>query len=55
MDEFNVQIIDVELPSSLSGASVFENKVHYIFLNTAVSEELRQLALNTELQRVYVN
>lgn len=51
MDDFEVQIIDLELPSSLSGASVFDGKTHYIFLNTAVSEELRRIALSIELQR----
>ena len=52
MDEFQIEIITTDnLPSGLSGASVFWNKIHYIFINTTLSPELQTEALAAEQSR----
>jgi hypothetical protein len=52
MDDFDVQIIPTEsLPPGISGASAFVEKIHYIFINVNLSEELQQLALQQEQVR----
>lgn len=52
MDEFQIEIISTDnLPPGLSGASVFKDKIHYIFINTALSPELQTAALAAEQSR----
>lgn len=52
MDDFDVQIIPTEsLPPGLGGASAFVEKIHYIFINVNLSEELQQFALQQEQAR----
>lgn len=52
MDEFQVEIISTEnFPPGLSGASVFKDKIHYIFINTTLSPELQTEALAAEQSR----
>lgn len=51
MDDNNIQVYYLEFPGRIKGLSVFENEIHYIFLNSALSEDLKEIALREELQR----
>lgn len=51
MDDNNIQVIDLEFPAVVKAVSVFKDDMHYIFLNTAISDELREIALQEELMR----
>lgn len=53
MDDINIQVINLEFPDVVKAVSVFKDNIHYIFLNSAISEELREEALNEELQRTF--
>lgn len=55
MDDNTIQVIDLEFPSTVKAVSVFKDGIHYIFLNTAISSELRECALQEELQRTDAN
>lgn len=51
MDDNAIQVIDLEFPAVVKAVSVFKDDMHYIFLNTAISDELREIALQEELMR----
>ncbi len=50
MDDNAIQVINLEFPSIVKSASVFKDGIHYIFLNASLSDELRNSALQEELQ-----
>ena len=54
MDDNSIQVIDLEFPAVVKAVSVFKDNIHYIFLNTAISDELRECALQEELQRTFI-
>lgn len=49
--DFVIEVIRTKLPLTVGGASAFSGGVHYIFINTDVSEELQKIALEKETQR----
>ncbi len=52
MDDYEIKIIPSEnFPPGMSGASVFDGKIHYIFINITLSAELQEKALATEQSR----
>ena len=54
MDDFEVRIIVTEnFPPGLSGASVFADKIHYIFINASLSAEIQETALAAEQCRMH--
>ncbi len=54
MDVENIQIISCEFPATVKAVSVFKGDKHYIFLNTLLSDELKEIALNEEKARMYM-
>ncbi len=54
MDVENIQIISCEFPATVKAVSVFKEDMHYIFLNSILSEELKEMALNEEKARIYM-
>ncbi len=53
MDVENIKTILCEFPATVKAVSVFKNNMHYIFLNSLLSEELMEIALNEEKSRAY--
>lgn len=52
MDDYEILIVPTEnFPPGISGASVFVEKIHYIFINVNLSEELQKVALQQEQAR----
>lgn len=56
MDEdFEIKVIPSEnFPPGMSGASAFLGKIHYIFINVNLSQELQEKALKEETARTIV-
>ncbi len=53
MDVENITTVLCEFPATVKAVSVFKDNMHYIFLNSLLSDELKEIALNEEKARTY--
>ncbi len=53
MDVENIKTILCEFPTTVKAVSVYKDNMHYIFLNSLLSDELKEIALNEEKARTY--